>query len=73
MILPALLAHVGRLAEARGHAVLLARAASELPGIAATLDPAGVRLTAQHLHARVFGTRRRRREPRLALFVRGGR
>lgn len=73
MTLIAILAQVGSLAEARAHAVLLARAAAELPGITASLDPAGLRLTAQHLHARVFGTRDRRRDPRLALFVRGRR
>lgn len=73
MILPAILARVGSLAEARAHAVLLARAATELPGVTATLDPSGVRLTARHLHARVFGTRHRRRDPRLALFTRGAR
>ena len=73
MILPIILAQAGVLAEARAHAVLLARAATELPGIAATLDPAGFRLTARHLHDRVFGTRHRRRDPRLALFARTGR
>ncbi len=73
MTLPNLLAQLGTVAEARAHAVLLARAVAELPGITATLDPAGIRLTARHLHARMFGTRARRRDPRLALFVRGGR
>ena len=73
MILSTILAQAAGLAEGRGHALLLARAASELPGITASLDPAGVRLTARHLQARLFGTRHRPRDPRLALFVRGGR
>lgn len=73
MTLSALLGHVASLAEARTHALLLARAASELPGITATLDVGGIRLTARDLHARAFGTRHRRRDPRLALFGRGTR
>jgi hypothetical protein len=73
MTLALILDQVRGLAEARGHAVLLARAATELPGITATLDPAGIRLTARHLHARAFGTRHRRRDPRLALFTRSAR
>ena len=58
------------LGEARAHAVLLARAATDLPGIGASLDPEGIRLTARHLHARLFGTRHRPRDARLALFGR---
>ncbi len=73
MTLPALLAQLGSLAEARAQALLLARAATELPGIAATLEPAGLRLAARHIRAHVFGTRHRRRDPRLALFLRGSR
>lgn len=73
MMLPLILDQLAALAEARVNAVLLARAAAELPGVAATLDLAGIRLTARHLHARAFGTRHRRRDPRLALFTRGRR
>ena len=73
MTLTFILDQVRSLAEARGHALLLARAATELPGITATLDPAGIRLTARHLQARVCGTRHRRRDPRLALFTRTSR
>ena len=71
MTLTLILDQLAALAEARASAALLARAASELPGIAVTLDPAGIRLTARHLHARAFGTRHRRRDPRLALFGTG--
>lgn len=73
MIVSTVLDQIAAFAEARVHAVLLARAASELPGIAASLDPAGIRLTAHGLRARVFGTRHVRRDPALALFARGGR
>ena len=71
MTLSAIFDQARLLGEARAHAVLLARAAAELPGITATLDPAGIRLTALHLRARWFGTRHRPRDARLALFTRG--
>ncbi len=71
MMLAVILDQVAALAEARGTAMLMARAAAELPGIAASLDPAGIRLSAVYLRARAFGTRHRRRDPRLALFARG--
>ena len=70
MIADTILAQIAALAEARVQAFLLVRAVSELPGIAAALDPIGIRLTAQGLHRRAFGTRHTRRDPRLALFRR---
>ncbi len=73
MIPTLVLDQLAALLEARVHAVLLARAAAELPGVAAALDPAGIRLTARGLHARAFGARHRPRDPRLAHFARGGR
>ncbi len=73
MTLTIILEQLRAFAEARGQAILLARAASELPGIAATLDPIGIRLTARGLRRRAFGTRQRRRDPALALFARGPR
>ena len=73
MIALHLLEQLVALAEARAQTVLLARAATELPGIAAAIDPAGLRLTARGLHARAFGTRHRPRDPRFALFTRRGR
>jgi len=73
MIVQSLLDQLAALVEARIHAVLLTRAASELPGVVAVLDPAGIRLTAHHLRSRAFGTRHRRRDVALALFARSGR
>ncbi|MBV8971639.1 MAG: hypothetical protein JO290_05045 [Sphingomonadaceae bacterium] len=57
----------------RANALMLARAAAELPNINAALDASGLRLTGHHLRQRFVGTRHRRRDPRLALFVRGTR
>ncbi len=73
MIAPLVLDQLGAWLEARANAALLARAAAELPGVVATLDPVGIRLTAHGLRARAFGTRHRPRDPRLALFTRRGR
>jgi len=72
MIALHLLKQLVALVEARAQTLLLARAATELPGIAAAIDPAGLRLTARGLHARAFGTRHRLRDPRFALFTRRG-
>ena len=73
MMLAAILDQVAALAEARVNAALLARAAAELPGVTAALHPAGIHLTAARLRVRAFGTRHRRRDPRLALLARTGR
>ena len=73
MIPPQFFEQLAALLDARAHALLLARAATELPGITAAIDPAGIRLTAHHLRDRVFGTRHRPRDPRITLFTRGGR
>ncbi len=57
----------------RANALLLARAVSELPAVTAALDAGGVRLSGHRLHERMFGSRHRRRDPRVALVVRGSR
>ncbi len=73
MILQPLLDQLLSLAVTRANTLMLARAATELPGISVAVDAAGLRLTGRHLHARAFGTRHRRRDPRFALFLRGSR
>ena len=70
MIVDTILAQIAALAEARVQAFLLARAAIELPGIAAVLHPGGIRLTAHGLYQRAFGTRHARRDPWLTHFTR---
>ncbi len=73
MIVQPILDQIVALASERAHALMLARAASELPGIHAAFDHGGLRLHGHALRQRVFGTRHRRRDPRVALFLRGTR
>ncbi len=73
MIAATLLDQFVAVAEAQVRAILLDRAASELPGVVASLDPNGIRLTAPHLFARAWGTRHAARDPWLALFTRRSR
>lgn len=73
MIAATILDQLAAAAEAQVRAILLDRAVAELPGVVAALDPAGIRLTAPHLFARAWGTRRSPRDPWLALFTRRSR
>lgn len=70
MIVATILDQIIALAEARVRAALIARAAAELPGVIASIDPAGIRLTAPHLLRRAWGSRHHPRDPWLALFTR---
>lgn len=70
MIAATLLDQLAAAAIAQARAVLLDRALSELPGVVAAIDPAGLRLTAPHLFARAWGTRYAARDPWLARFTR---
>lgn len=70
MIVATILDQITAFAEARVNAALLARAAAELPGVVAAVDPTGIRLTARHLRQRAFGTRHTPRDPWLAHFRR---
>lgn len=70
MIAMTLLDQLVVVAEAQVRAILLDRAVTELPGVVASIDPSGIRLTAPHLFARAWGSRHAARDPWLALFTR---
>ena len=61
----------GAAAVKRAAAGVAARVAAGAPEIAVVADDGAVRLTAPRLTARVFGSRRRVADPRLALLARG--
>jgi hypothetical protein len=70
MIATTVLDQLAAAAVTQARAILLDRALSELPGVFAAIDPAGIRLTAPHLFARAWGTRAAARDPWLARFTR---